>query len=788
MTYFISVLASESPYSGIQETSSTISHHGNAAPNTSYSIIPSITSRLQSIETTPSVLNTSNYSDTTNALIISNPTISPTFSWTRMLNSFSFTTSLHVHSSNITTWVSSSVINPSPLPKELFTSVTNTQSSMLKHTVAPTSHISYTPPFASPPPVSRTFSWKSTRKETEVVLTSHARSTITTPGMFLGGETPTAHMSYTPVIRLTSPTMSSNFSTLSATKNSQEIPSSLSPYKESSSTGLLMETSSQTTVITYLLLNQHHSSTGLFSSRIQTVRSSALLPSLPTSSPITVSSIKHGEISTHSNTFSSTLKSTITNQLNNSQLLSKTFTSMPGFISNMWISYSDTSTINTMIPSGNRITESALSFITQSTITFPNSSSTSTHSVTSVSAISSDYAKTSSLSHIRDSFVTYPIPFKDSLSISINFTKQYTSNFVLKTTTLYQISPSSVIPVNSSTQIVDEKHSTLTVTQTINFTINSPLVHGGQFKPTSTLYEKSLTSNTTLFVTPANTFGTSASNSQVTTDPSLNVSSTPKTSPTRVYIDPTPTDNHTTISLTMGPAPVFYESLVTTSSKVYSSNSTTSAYSSVINSSPLLTESFGAVMNNTPSVFMETTNSSLNISHTPPNVTSMQITSPARISTSTSISNHSYSSITASVAMESRIISSMFPSTLLRVPNITSSSMSSIPNTTNTLIDSAQVLNSANASSIYVQNFSIARRGMKGVGCAHVMFYMYNASHSRFSCQLLSKRSLAACNSRVTCTQGRCCGSWPVVRLFVKRLMQGRGHVGKVVVYHGCNE
>ena len=81
-----------------------------------------------------------------------------------------------------------------------------------------------------------------------------------------------------------------------------------------------------------------------------------------------------------------------------------------------------------------------------------------------------------------------------------------------------------------------------------------------------------------------------------------------------------------------------------------------------------------------------------------------------------------------------------------------------------------------------------ARRGMKGVGCAHVMFYMYNASHSRFSCQLLSKRSLAACNSRVTCTQGRCCGSWPVVRLFVKRLMQGRGHVGKVVVYHGCNE
>ena len=656
MPYFISVLASESSYS-------SISHH---APNTSSPIIPSTTSRLQSIETTPSVLNTSNYSDTTNALIISNPTTSPTFSSTRMLNSFSFTTSLHVYSSNITTWVSSSVINSSPLPKVSFTSVINTQS-MLKDIVAPSSHISYTPPF-------------------------------TTPGMFLGGETPTAHMSYIP--RLTSPTISNNFAALSATKISAEIPSSLSPYKEPSSTGLLMETSSQTT--------------GLFSSRIQTVRSSASLPSLPTSSPTLESNIKHGEISTHSNTFSSTLKSTFTNQLNNSQLVSKTVTSMSEFISNMWIFYSNTSTINTMIPSANQITESAFSFIIQSTITFPNSSSTSPPLVTSVPSIVRDHAKTSSSSHMRNSFVTYSNPVKDSLSISINFNKQYTSNFVLKTRTLYQISPRSVIKVNSSTKVVDEKHSTLTATQTINFPINATLVHGKQFKPYSTLYEKSLTSNATLFVASANTFGTmdqtSASNSQVTTHPSLNISSTPKTSPTGVYIDHTPTDNHTTISLIMGSSPMFYTPLVTTSSQVYSSHITAPAYSSVINSSPLLTESFGGVMNNTPSVFMETITSSLNISHTLTNVTTMQIISPTRIATtvylvhSTSISNHSYSSITASIAMESRHISSMFPSTLQRVSNITSSSMSSMSNTTNTLIDSAQVVNSANASSIYVQN------------------------------------------------------------------------------------
>ena len=38
-----------------------------------------------------------------------------------------------------------------------------------------------------------------------------------------------------------------------------------------------------------------------------------------------------------------------------------------------------------------------------------------------------------------------------------------------------------------------------------------------------------------------------------------------------------------------------------------------------------------------------------------------------------------------------------------------------------------------------------ARRGMKGVGCAHVMIYIYNAAHTLASLvHLSSKRSLAA--------------------------------------------
>ena len=49
----------------------------------------------------------------------------------------------------------------------------------------------------------------------------------------------------------------------------------------------------------------------------------------------------------------------------------------------------------------------------------------------------------------------------------------------------------------------------------------------------------------------------------------------------------------------------------------------------------------------------------------------------------------------------------------------------------------------------------------------HACNVLYVA-HTLASCQLSSERSLAACNSRVICTQGGCCGSWSMVRLFVK--------------------
>ena len=685
------------------------------------------TPRLSSVLNTSFVSNIGN--DTTSTLKTINRTISPTRTSIRMMNTPYLTTSLQIYSSLFTTTsFYSSMRNSSPSAKKLSNDVINTQS-MLTDTVTTSPHISSTPPSASSSPESSIFSWKSTTKKTEAVST-FAASMVTTSSR---GKTSTTHTSYTPL--LTSPTTDNNFTALSASKISEEIPSSLT---EPISTSPAIENDSQTLFSIYSSPNQHSSPTGSFSSRVQTVQNSISLFSFPTSSWVSVSGIRDG-VSTYSNTVLSLFQSTFTDQLNSSKLSSTTFTSMSGFGSNVRTSYLATSAISkvsTTIPSSSQNNESTFLFTSHSTVTLADSSSIHpTTSITSLPSVTGIHEKTS-LSPTGNSFVIYSTSVKDSLPTSINFTQQYTSsNFLPKTTTLYQISPSLVAPMNStisdlfskpSTITEDLKQTTSTVIQTTNFRINSTLVHTTQFKPSSTLKEESMTPNTTSPASPTNKFEstvhlTSGFLSQVTMHPSLNISSTLKISPTRVsttpYLsNPPHTNNHTAISPTLGS---LNTSLLTTSFQVYSS--TKSLYSSAINSSPLFTNLSTNGINNTSNVFMETVTSSLKISHTTPNVSSIQITSPTRISTteyitrSTSINNQSYSSITASMAMESSSISSMFTSTLQRTPNITSFSMSSISNTTNTLMDSTQVVKStqtgvnhftmsANVTSIYAQN------------------------------------------------------------------------------------
>ena len=705
-----------------------MSSDSNIQQNTSNS--SATTPRLSSVLNTSFVSNIGN--DTTSTLITINRTISPTLTSIRMLNTSYLTTSLQDYSGLFTaTSFYSSMRNSSPSAKNLSTDVINTQS-MLMDTVTTSPHISSTPPSASSSPGSSIFSWKSTTKKTEAVST-FAASMVATSSTFLGGKTSTTHTSYTPL--LTSPTTDNNFSALSASKISEEIPSSLT---EPISTSPVIENDSQTLFSIYSSPNQHSSPTGSFSSRVQTVKNSISLFSLPTSSWVSVSGIRDG-VSTYSNTVLSIFQSTFTDQLNSSKLSNTTFTSMSGFGSNVRTSHSATSAIgnySTTIPSSSQNIESTFLFTAHSTVTLADFSSIHpTTSITSLPSITGIHGKTS-LSHTGNSLVIYSTFVKDSLPTSINFIEQYTSsNFIPKTTTLYQISPSSVAPMNStisdlfskpSTITEDLKQTTSTVIQTTNFRINSTLVHTTQFKPSSTLKEESMTPNTTSPASPTNKFEptvhlTSSFLSQVTMHPSLNISSTLKISPTRVsttpYLtNPTHTNNHTAISLTLGS---LNTSLLTTSFQVYSS--TKSLYSSAINSSSLFTNLFTNGINNSSNVFMETVTSSLKISHTTPNVSSIQITSPTRMSTTeylthfTSINNQSYSSITASMAIESSSISSMFTSTFQRTPNITSFSMSSISNTTNTLMDLTQVVKStqtgvnhftmsANVTSIYAQN------------------------------------------------------------------------------------
>ena len=55
-----------------------------------------------------------------------------------------------------------------------------------------------------------------------------------------------------------------------------------------------------------------------------------------------------------------------------------------------------------------------------------------------------------------------------------------------------------------------------------------------------------------------------------------------------------------------------------------------------------------------------------------------------------------------------------------------------------------------------------------------VTFYMYNATHTLASLVSFPANGLWLCiYSHVICMQGDCCGSWPMVGLFVKRLMRG---------------